>query len=340
MLKSNFIQFSLIALIVIVEFSSIFAIGNSDMNYLEIEVSTTYLEAGSNNNVTFIVFNDFEQIYDLQVIISFTESTQDSSSPNIIGIPSWKFEKVAIGDRVELSTVIFVPEDAASKVYTADIELTYKRLGYTSSSTETHTVGFYAQGKIDMIFYEKEIDPNPVKPGESISFSANILNKGTIPAMYTNASLAENDVLMLPIDSYSYLGQVDPNSPAPISLDALVKSKSEEGYYTAEMMVTYEDDNKTLHTINQQFMFEIIESEKEVTPQGPLGGILRAFEGILFPQQPRSMPSQSSQNTLQGPPTPLPIIPVFIVLIVIIGIVIFVRRRRSKKYEFEDESEE
>lgn len=333
-------QFGLTVLIVITTFSSIVTIGNADINYLEIEVSTTSLEAGSNNNVTFSIFNDFEPIYDLYVGISFPESTQDSYSPNIIGIPNWKFDKVAEGNRVELSTVIFVPEDAASNVYTADIELTYKRLGYTSSSTETHAAGFYVQGKIDIIFYEKEVDPNTIKPGESISFSANIVNKGTIPAMYTNASLAENDVLILPVDSYSYLGQVDPNSPAPISLDALVRFNSEEGYYTAEMIVSYEGDNRTLHTITQQFMFKVIESEKEVAPQGPLGGILRVFESILFPQQSRSMPPQSSQGSFQRATPSLPIIPVFIVLVVIVSIVIFVLRRRSKKYGFEDESEE
>ncbi len=341
LLRSSKTQIGAIALMILFSFSSLITIGNAQIYYLEIKVSTTRLTADSINNVTLTVINDFETIYDLYVGISFPESSQDTSSPNIIGIPSWKFGKVVKGNAIRLSTAIFVPEDAAGNVYTANIDLTYKRLGYTSSTTETHTVGFYAQGWIDIVFYELEADPNPVEPGKPISFSANILNKGNIPARFTNVSLVESDILILQAESYSYLGEMDPNSPAPVSLDALVKAKTKEGNYAVEMVVSYEDNNRTLQTVSRQIQFNVVEIREEAPPQGPLEGILGTFRRILSlgaPQQPSMQPSESA-----GVPRSFPmflLLPIIIVLIVIIGVVVYVRRRRSKKDEFEDEFEE
>lgn len=311
---------------------SFISIGNAQITYLEIEVSTTSLTADQNNMVTITVYNNFEPIYELCVSISFPTSSQDSASPTIIGESSCKFDKLAEGDSREFPVIIFVPEEGEGNAYTLNIDLTYKRLGYISSITEYHTVGFYVheeEATIDLIFYEVDVEPDPAHPGASISFTANLLNKGNSPAMYTNISLVENDVLLLPLESYSYLGQVDPNSPASFDLEASIKTKTKEGRYVAEILVNYEDEDNVPYTVSSQIPFTVVELEEEVS-QGPLDNLLGPIGNLLFP----SSLGSSQSGLFQG------LIPILIIVVIIMGVVVLVRRRRSKKNEFEEAFEE
>lgn len=331
-LLKNEIQISIV-LLVLLSFSSTITIGNTQITNLEIEVSTTLLFAESNNNITLTVYNDFEPIYELCVSYSFSSSDQDTS-PNIIGADSCKFDKITEGDSVEFPIIIFVPEEAAGNSYTLDIVLTYKRLGYISSITEGYAIGFNVQEKeewIELVFYEL-VEPDPARPGASIFFSANILNKGNIPAMYANISLLENDMLINQLESSTYLGQIDPNSPAAFDLEASVKPGSKQGSYTAEIRVSYEDEDNVPYTVTHQIRFSVIELEEERAPQGPLESILGPIRNIFF--------QSSSPGSNHGASPILSVIPLFILVVVIISIIVFVRRRRSKKNEFEEAIEE
>ncbi|MEM2843566.1 MAG: CARDB domain-containing protein [Candidatus Bathyarchaeia archaeon] len=225
---------------------------------LKIESSTTLLKAGFNNNITLTIYNDFENIYDLNIFISFPTSLQTFNTPTIIGLNHWKFDKVAKGGRVEIQVVIFAPDNSAGNAYAANLALTYKRLGYISAYTEAHTLGFYVKGWVEIVLYDLTIDPNPAYPGSIISFTVNILNKGNIPASFTNASLLKNDVLLLTSESFSYLGEIDSASSTPFTLEAIVNPEAYEGNYTATIVISYEDKEHILHTINYQIQFNII----------------------------------------------------------------------------------
>ncbi len=335
LLKNN-IQISIL-MILLFSLSTV-TIGNTQAADLEIEVSTTLLIPEINNNIILTLYNNFEPIYELCVSSSFPTSTQDSSFPTIIGTHSCTFDKLSEGDSVEVPITIFVPEDAAGNAYSLDIVLTYKRLGYLSSFTETYTIGFNVQEKeewIDLILYDFEVDPDPAQPGASITFSANILNKGNIPSMYTNVSLIKNDILILLPESYSYLGQIDPNSPATFDLEASVKAQTREGRYIVEILVSFEDEDTVPFTVTRQISFNVLELKEERAPPGPLESILGPIRNLLFPQQPQGSPTQ--------PPQGLPIlsfIPLIILMVIIIGVVMLVRRRRSRKNEFEEAFEE
>lgn len=273
----------------------------------------------------------------------FTTSTQGSSTPSIIGVHSWTFDKVAVGDSVEIPVTIFAPKDTAGNAYSANVALTYKRLGYSSSITESETIGFYVQEEkewIELVFYEVGVDPDPAQPGASITFSANILNKGNIPAMYTNISLLESDELFLQPESYTYLGQIDPNSPTSFDSEATVKPGVNTGIYTAQIRISYEDEDHVPYTITKEISFKITTvEENRAPPQGTLEKILGPLINIFFPSsstpsgQPSSVPSRSSSLTLG-------VIPIVILIIVIAAIVIFIRRRRSKRNEFQEALEE
>lgn len=291
--------------------------GYGQIAHLNVEPSGTLLKAGFNNNVTITIYNEFEPIYELDITISFPTSMQVPSSPTVLGVNHWKFNKVNKGDQVMLSIVIFVPDDAAGNAYTASLILTYKRLGYISPYTETHTIGFYAKGWIDMTIYDLTVDPSPSRPGEPISFTASLLNKGNVPAMFTNVTLVGDEVLIYKPESFSYLGQVDPNSPAPFTLEALVKPGIEEGNYTISIYVSYEDDEHILYRTVKDVSFEVIKpiEEKPRPSRIPILGYIEYAKDYL-----------SQGNML--------IIVVVILLAIIIGGVAAARHRKLEEEEF------
>jgi hypothetical protein len=231
---------------------------HAQVTHLKVEASTTLLKAGFINNITLTIFNDFENVYELYASLSFPSSIQTPNAPTVLGASYWKFEKIARNSKVEIPVAIFVPDNAAGNAYTANLALTYKRLGYISTYTEIHSLGFYAKGWIDIILYDLTVDPNPAYPGHTISFTANILNKGNVPAMFTNVSILKNDLLLFNSESSSYLGQLDPNSPAPFTLEAVVNRTVKEGNYTAIIIVSYEDNEHELHMVYYKTQFEII----------------------------------------------------------------------------------
>jgi hypothetical protein len=244
---------------------------------LKVEASSTLLKAGFNNNITLTIHNDFENIYDLNVAISFPASLQMFNAPTVIGLNHWKFDKVAKGSQIDIQVVIFAPDSAAGNAYTANLALTYKRLGYISSYTEIHTLGFYVKGWIEIIIYDLTIDPNPAYPGSAISFTASILNKGNIPAAFTNVSLLKNDALLLTSGSFSYLGEIDSSSSTPFTLEAIVNPEAREGNYTAIISVSYEDKEHVPHIINYQIQFNIIKFSEAQSSTKSLSEYILAY---------------------------------------------------------------
>lgn len=303
-------------LIAVASSSNLIAGGHGQIAHLRVEPPETTLKAGFDNNISITIYNDFEPIYELYATISFPASMQVPSSPKVLGLNYWKFNKLDKGDWVRLPIVIFVPDDAAGNAYTASLTLTYRRLGYISPYTETHILGFYAKGWIKMVLYDLSVDPSPSRPGEPISFTASLLNRGNIPAMFTNVTLMEDHVLAYKPESFSYLGQVDPNSPAPFTLEALVRPGLEEGNYTASIMISYEDKEHAAYQVVEKVSFEVVKpvEESPQPPRIPVLGYLERFKGYL-PQG----------NTL--------IIMVLVVLAVILGGVAAARRRKPEEEE-------
>jgi len=228
------------------------------ITHLNVEAAPLKLNAGHNTTVTLTVINDFEPIYDLDVNMQFA-ANQLAPSPVILGLSHWKFSKVEKGSNVSFQVIVYVSDDAAGNGFSASLMLLYKRLGYISPYTETHAIGFYAKGFIDTIVYDFSTDPDPALIGEDVAISASILNKGNIPAMFTNASLASNPAIILMPESYSYLGQVDPNSPAPFTVETKVKSDLNPGDYVLKLIISYQDDELISHTIERQLTLTVTE---------------------------------------------------------------------------------
>lgn len=260
---------------------------------LEIAAETTTLSAGFNTTVVITIFNEFEPIYDVDVSVSFSESQTTTVSPVVIGASNWKFERIGMGENVTIKPLIFVAESAAGNAYPANISISYTRLGYISPSSETHTIGFYAKGQIIMIAYDFIVEVEPayegnertrdsVFAGSTITVTGSLLNKGNVPAMFTNVTIIPNPILILQPESASYLGEVDPNSPAPFTLEVKISPHTKDGNHTILIKVEYQDQESKTHSFEKEltvYVFKTQVQESQSTSEKIIG-IIR--QNLLF----------------------------------------------------------
>jgi hypothetical protein len=239
---------------------------------LSVQVSSNVLRAGSNNTVTM-------QVRGIGDLLSNLDVSLNLSPPLVMfGDNHWRRNSFGPGDSMTADLTVFAPVSAAGSSYQATLTGVYKQAGQTVYSQETHTIGFLVRGWIDLVIYDIEVSPFPVGPGTAVTVSGSLLNRGVISALFTNLTIQPNPSLMLGPDSASYIGQLDPNAPAPFSISALVKSGTSNGQYSLTLIVQYQDD---LHQ-NQQYQTAVsVEVSNEVTqtetatgPSGPIGMIL------------------------------------------------------------------
>jgi hypothetical protein len=311
-LKSYKWIFLLTILLIPLSISSTETVKSQTTN-LEVKVYPTTLDAGYNTTVTVDVINEFEPIYDVDLSLSFSPPSQSdmmisapSDAPVVIGTGNFKFEKIEEGKSVRIEPIVFASRDSSGKGYSSYVTISYKRLGYISTQSEAHVVGFYVKGQIAMIVYEFSVEPDPVVAGSEILITASLLNKGTIEASYTNVSLTPNPILIQKLESYSYIGEVDPNSPAPFTLEAAVNEDTKEGKYPVNIRIEYEDEESKVYVINRELEIYIIETIKEEGTQSTSDLIVNFIkDNLIF--------------LLTG------------IIIVIIVIILLLRRRASKE---------
>ena len=104
----------------------------------------------------------------------------------------------------------------------------------------TNTLGIPLYGRIDFVIYDVSTLPSPTHLGKEFTVSFTILNRGNSPAMYTNISIIPSTFLQLTSESSTYIGQVDPNAPAPASLSAIL-TEDKPGTYPIKILVSYRD---------------------------------------------------------------------------------------------------
>ncbi|WP_455277782.1 hypothetical protein [[Eubacterium] cellulosolvens] len=307
--------FLLSILLIPLSLGSIEAVKGQTTN-LEVRLYPTTLDAGYNTTVTVDIINEFEPIYDVDVSLSFSAPSQPdmvastpSEVPVVIGTGNFKFEKIEEGESVRIEPIVFTSKDSSGKGYSSYVTISYKRLGYISTQSEIHIVGFYIKGQIDMIVYEFSVEPDPVVAGSEIIITASLLNKGTIEASYTNVSLTPNPILIQKLESYSYIGEVDPNSPAPFTLEAIVNEDTGEGTYPIKIRIEYEDEESKVYVINRELEAHIVGGTKEEGTKSTSDLIVDFIKGNL----------------------------IFLLIGIIIAIIVIILllRRRTSKEEFE-----
>ena len=207
-----------------------------------VNVSSNYLFGGFETKVNITIKNN---AWDGTVQISF-----GIQSPLVIhGNDSWTFRSVVPNQELNISVIIYVPKSAIGNTFTGTLTMSYDD-EYGNSYTENHNIGFVVRGHISLVAYDYTIIPNPVSPGEKVSISATLLNKGTATAMFVNVSICPNEILLLSQESSSYIGEVEENSPVPFTVSAYVKSNVQNGTYPVTITITYTDDLFEEHVLN------------------------------------------------------------------------------------------
>jgi len=266
-----------------------------------VNVSSNYLFGGFETKVNITVKNN---AWDGTVQISF-----GIQSPLVIhGNSSWTFKNVIPNQELIIPVVIYAPKAAIGNTFTGTLTISYDD-EYGNSYTETHNIGLVVRGQVSLVAYDWSIMPNPASPGGKVSISATLLNKGTATAMFVNASIQPNDILILSQESSSYIGEVEENSPVPFTVSAYVKSDVQNGTYPVTIIITYTDDLFKEHTYNitvnirvQKSSGEETESEEKVSFLDLLyrGGLTILISAValiaivvLFLRRPAKPPSTS-----------------------------------------------
>jgi hypothetical protein len=263
-IKRLIIYSTLLFLIIL---SNIYNIGyvNSQVTKLDVKISQNVIIAERNNTITIEVSNGYKDLYDLDIGLSIPSPLAILSSSN-----HWRLSSLRKGESYRISFLLYAPKSALGNTFAGALTIAYKELGYISYTIETHNFNFIVYGWIEMTIYDLTILPQPITPGSEITISANLLNKGNVAAMYTNATIIPKDYLSLTQGSSTYIGQIDPNSPAPFSLMAKISPQAKEGTYPITLLIRYQDDRHITHELKIDTKIEII--KPLVEPSKPIAG--------------------------------------------------------------------
>ncbi|MEM2881714.1 MAG: hypothetical protein QXL35_00470 [Candidatus Bathyarchaeia archaeon] len=211
---------------------------------LEVAASRNFVVAGFNESLWIKVSNNYEDLYDLTITLSVP------SPLVVIGPNNWKMESLRKGSSESLPITIYAPSGSVGNTYSCSLTISYKRLGYVSYYTETYSFNLFVRGWIKMVVYGLSLDPRPAFPGARLALAGTVLNQGNTAAMYANVSVIPRQPFEPLDESTSYLGQIDPNSPAPFTLYVRVRERAQNGTYPLTIILTYLDDLSERHSIS------------------------------------------------------------------------------------------
>ena len=219
---------------------------------LSVTSSGNVFAASRNNTLALEISNVGKYVKELDVALTIPPPLV------LFGDNHWIRSWFARGDVIRANLTIFAPSSAAGVTLQGTVVAVYKVVGETTPSTETHALSFLVRGWIDIKVYEITVSPDPSFPGAEIAISGNVLNRGIIPAMYTNVTIAGDPPLVSDSIKPTYVGEVDPNAPAPFSVTAFVDSAAKEGNYEATILVYYRDDLQLDQTVAIPISFGVV----------------------------------------------------------------------------------
>jgi hypothetical protein len=237
---------------------------------LSITTSDNRLVGGFDNQFDVILRNSGG------VLLSTIDVALSIPSPLIVhGDNQWTFESLEPGNSTLIPVEIFAPASSIGTTYSGTLNVNY-RDDYGETHTDSYPIGLILKGRIELVVYDKIVSPQPARPGSKLVITATILNKGNVAAEYVNASVVSNAMLELTTESAAYVGEVEENSPAPVTLTANLDTNVQNGTYPLVLKVTYRDDQYVDHSFNVTFFVRV---EKNHDDQSTTDGT----EGLLGP---------------------------------------------------------
>ena len=258
------------------------------------------------------------QIQDLDFVISNNSSTpvsnlvitlnSPSDSVKIIGNSKWTLNTLRAQADQAFTTKVFAAKSAVGNPILFNLGLNYIFNGDTK--TDSLDLGAYVTGQFKIRAY----DFNVTTIGDTPNLVANLLNEGNSLAMFTTVEMINDPSqpkhLVNSLPPPQYLGDLDENSPLPVSIPLNMPNKVESGTYPVSLRVTYKDDLRIEHStiVNGTVLFQ--QKAQAETSSGGLFG--------------------SDQNTT----TILPGV-IAVIAIIAISVMIYLRRRRRSKLKIQ-----
>ena len=234
--------------------------GNWTSTSFEVRPAASISIVTSNNRIVGGLDNEFTVtiINDGKIPVSALEASLSMPNPLVVhGRESWRIEYLNVGDNSSIKFVIFAPDSSIGSTYAGTFEVNY-RDNYGESHSEKFTLGLIVIGRVELILYDKIVRPQPVKNGSEFEFSATLLNRGTVSAMYVNVSILPSPILYLTSESKTYIGEVEENSQSPFTVGARIREDVKNGTYPITIKITYRDDQHVDQEFNVTFPLQVI----------------------------------------------------------------------------------
>ncbi len=235
-----------------------------------IYVSTNYLFGGYLNEVIMNITNDV-WVGRVQINLAAPQYLV------VIGNSSWIINNVKQNDTVTVNLVIFAPETLIGQTMQVNLAISYPD-NFGNTYTENYAIGFVIRGKIVLKVYGLITSPEKPSAGKKLSISGTILNVGNTKAMFTNVSIMPSPILDLDYESYSYIGDVDPNSPVPFTVTSFLKLGVSNGTYTVNLLIEYTDGLYSAHEMIVNVQITVINYPSTQGNEGSSGQ-----SGLLSP---------------------------------------------------------
>ena len=219
---------------------------------LSIITSSNRIIGGLDNKFTITIVNDGK------VPVSALDASLTVPDPLVVhGRNSWRIQYLDVGNSTTINFVIYAPDASIDSTYSGSFSINY-RDDYGESHTDTFPLGLVVVGRVELILYSRMIRPQPARNGSKVEITATLLNRGTVSAMYVNASIVPNPILRLTSESTTYIGEIEENSQSPFTLDVYVKDNVKNGTYPVVMKITYRDDQYVDHVFNSTFYLTVV----------------------------------------------------------------------------------
>jgi len=215
--------------------------------HLTVSFTGQNVTAGFNSTVTVAILNNwigyssiYNAIYDVDIAVSLP------SPLTMYGDNHWHFDSILFGQTVTLTFNVYAPLTTTPTVpnsYAGSISATYKQLGNTAYTTESHSLTIAVSGWINLQLYGTLALPATATPGGNTTISGNILNSGNLAAFNVNVSVVSN-ILAPNVPASAFIGEVDPNIPRPFSMLVVFRQNIPVGNYSLTFTVTGFDNSR------------------------------------------------------------------------------------------------
>jgi hypothetical protein len=222
---------------------------------LPIELSLTTsgdrIKAGYDNQLNLTIRNTGK--------VAFSTLNMSYSLPPplvLSGKNQWTLTTLGANESYVIPLTVYAPFASIGNTFSSVLTVIC-RDDYGQFQSYNFPVGLVIVGNVELGVYDSVVKPDVVINGSKIEITTTLLNRGTVPALYVNASILPNPILELNSLSTVYVGDVDENSQAPFTVSANVTEGTKEGIYPVTLRIDYRNDQNIDNTFNYTFNLQV-----------------------------------------------------------------------------------